>query len=65
MSQNAFVARFGILPSTLRDWEQNRPHPDKAARALRSQVDRNLRRLGALDRYAQRSSSGLRENREG
>ena len=24
MSQNAFAARFGILPSTLRDWEQNR-----------------------------------------
>jgi transcriptional regulator with XRE-family HTH domain len=32
MSQNAFAARFGILPSTLRDWEQNRRHPDGAAR---------------------------------
>ena len=29
MSQNAFAARFGILPSTLRDWEQNRRHPDE------------------------------------
>ena len=34
MSQNAFAARFGILPSTLRDWEQNRRHPDGAARVL-------------------------------
>jgi putative transcriptional regulator len=31
MSQNAFAARFGILPSTLRDWEQKRRHPDGAA----------------------------------
>jgi hypothetical protein len=28
------------------------------------QADRNLRRLGALDRYAQRSSSRLRKNKE-
>jgi putative transcriptional regulator len=34
MSQNAFAARFGILPSTLRDWEQNRRQPDGAARVL-------------------------------
>ena len=34
MSHNAFAARFGILPFTLRDWEQNRRHPDGAARIL-------------------------------
>jgi putative transcriptional regulator len=34
MRQNAFAARFGILPSTLRDWEQNRRRPDGAARVL-------------------------------
>jgi putative transcriptional regulator len=40
MSQNAFAARFGILPSTLRDWEQNRRHPDGAARVLLMVIDR-------------------------
>jgi len=40
MSQNAFAARFGILPSTLRDWEQNRRHPDGAARVLLMVIDK-------------------------
>src|SRR6202521_1770889 len=40
MSQNAFAARFGILPSTLRDWEQNRRHPDGAARVLLLVIDK-------------------------
>jgi len=40
MSQNAFAARFGILPSTLRDWEQNRRHPDGAARILLMVIDK-------------------------
>jgi putative transcriptional regulator len=31
MSQNAFAARFGILPSTLRDREQKRRHRDCTA----------------------------------
>jgi putative transcriptional regulator len=34
MSQNAFAACFGILPFALRDWEQNRRHPDGAARPI-------------------------------
>ena len=37
MSQNAFAARFGILPSTLRDWEQNRRG---AARVLLMVIDK-------------------------
>ena len=32
MSQTAFAARFGILPSTLHDWKQNRRNPDGTAR---------------------------------
>ena len=40
MSQNAFATRFGILPSTLRDWEQNRRHPDGAARVLLMVIDK-------------------------
>jgi putative transcriptional regulator len=40
MSQTAFAARFGILPSTLRDWEQNRRHPDGAARVLLMVIDK-------------------------
>ena len=40
ISQNAFAARFGILPSTLRDWEQNRRHPDGAARVLLMVIDK-------------------------
>jgi putative transcriptional regulator len=34
MSLNAFAVRFGILSSTLRDGDQNRRHPDGAARVL-------------------------------
>jgi len=40
MSQNAFAARFGILPSTLRDWEQNRRHPKGAAPILMIVIDK-------------------------
>ena len=40
MSQTAFAARFGILPSTLHDWEQNRRNPDGAARVLLMVIDK-------------------------
>jgi DNA-binding transcriptional regulator YiaG len=33
ISQNAFAARFGILPSTLRDWEQNRREAGRCGQA--------------------------------
>ena len=37
---SSFAARFGILPATLRDWEQNRRHPDGAARVLLMVIDK-------------------------
>jgi hypothetical protein len=53
MSQNTFAARFGILPSTLRDWKQNRRHPDGAARVLLMVIDKKpdavTRALAAAD----------------
>ena len=40
LSQTAFAARFGISPSTLRDWEQNRRQPEGPARVLLTVIDR-------------------------
>jgi putative transcriptional regulator len=63
MSQNAFAARFGILPSTLRDWEQRRRHPDGAARVLLMVIDKEpdavTRALAPTSRrkYAQKSAA--------
>lgn len=34
LSQEAFAARFGLSPATVRDWEQGRRRPDAAARVL-------------------------------
>lgn len=34
LSQAAFARRYGLSPSTLRDWEQGRRAPDAPARAL-------------------------------
>jgi putative transcriptional regulator len=34
LSQVEFAARFGLSPSTIRDWEQNRRKPEGAARVL-------------------------------
>src|SRR5260370_25977537 len=50
MSQNAFAARFGILPSTLRDWEQNRRHPDGGA-----PIDGHRQGAGRSYRYERRT----------
>jgi putative transcriptional regulator len=41
MSQTAFAARFGILPSTLRDWEHNR------RRVLLMVIDKERTQLAA------------------
>lgn len=34
LSQGKFAARFGLSAATVRDWEQNRRHPDRIATAL-------------------------------
>src|SRR5947209_10518870 len=40
LSQNAFAAKFGIAPATLKDWEQRRRDPEGPARALLLIIDR-------------------------
>jgi transcriptional regulator with XRE-family HTH domain len=50
MSQTAFAARFGILPSTLRDWEQNRGHPDGGV-----PIDGHRQGAGRSYRYERRT----------
>jgi len=41
LSQTAFVKRYGLPVGTLRDWEQDRRAPDRAAIVLLSIIDRN------------------------
>ena len=40
LSQAEFSARFGIPVATLRDWEQDRRHPDQTARVLLSVIQK-------------------------
>jgi len=40
MSQAAFAARYGFSPGAVRDWEQHRRQPEKAARTLLLLIDR-------------------------
>ncbi len=41
LSQVAFARRYRLPVSTLRDWEQTRRSPDRAAMALLVLIDRN------------------------
>jgi len=41
LSQAAFAERYGLPVSTLRDWEQDRRSPDRAALVLLALIDRN------------------------
>ena len=34
LSQESFAQRFGFTPSAVRDWEQGRRQPERAARVL-------------------------------
>jgi putative transcriptional regulator len=34
LSQESFALRFGFTPSAVRDWEQGRRQPERAARVL-------------------------------
>jgi len=40
LSQAAFANRFGLSVGTIRDWEQSRRSPDRAALILLSVIDR-------------------------
>lgn len=39
LSQDKFARRFGLVPSTVRDWEQGRRRPDRTAVALLKVID--------------------------
>lgn len=41
LSQTAFAERYGLPIGTVRDWEQERRSPDRAAVVLLSIIDRN------------------------
>lgn len=41
LSQTAFAERYGLPVGTVRDWEQERRSPDRAAVVLLSIIDRN------------------------
>lgn len=41
LSQAAFARRYALSLGTLRDWEQERRSPDRAALVLLSLIDRN------------------------
>ena len=40
LSQSDFADRFGLALSTVRDWEQGRRRPDRAARVLLRTIER-------------------------
>jgi putative transcriptional regulator len=41
LTQEAFAAKFGFQPATLRNWEQGRTRPDGPARVLLAVIDRH------------------------
>ena len=41
LSQAAFAKRYGLPVATLRDWEQGRRSPDRAAMVLLALIERN------------------------
>ena len=41
LSQQEFARRFGLSVAMVRDWEQKRRNPDRAARTLLLVIDRN------------------------
>jgi len=43
LSQAAFAARYGFSAGAVRDWEQHRRQPEKAARTLLLLIDREPR----------------------
>ena len=50
LSQKAFAERYRLSLGTVRDWEQNRRSPDRAARVLLTLIDKKPGMvLGALE----------------
>ena len=41
LSQVAFAKRFGLAAGTIKDWEQNRRQPDRAAMVLLKVIEQN------------------------
>lgn len=41
LSQSRFAEEFGFTPATVRNWEQGRNQPDRAARMLLAIIRRN------------------------
>ena len=44
LSQNAFAAKFGIAPATLKDWEQHRREPEGPAPERTGKLTATLKR---------------------
>lgn len=40
LSQDRFAAAFGVSPSTVRNWEQGRRHPEAPAKVLLRVIDK-------------------------
>ncbi len=40
LSQDRFAAAFGVSPSTVRNWEQGRRHPEGPAKVLLQVIDK-------------------------
>ncbi len=40
LTQNAFAAKYGFAPATVRDWEQHRRRPEASARLLLRVIER-------------------------
>jgi len=53
LSQVAFAARYGFSPSAVREWEQRRRQPDRAARVLLMVIDRNPELVNGVIRELQ------------
>lgn len=52
LSQTQFAARFGLLASTIRDWEQHRRKPEGAARVLLQVIKKEPEAVARALEYA-------------
>jgi len=48
MSQQEFALRFGVPVSTVRNWEQERRHPEGTARILLKVIEKNPKAVEAV-----------------